>query len=311
MYNIQTDKILSMSEDEKREYINECERRYDGELSRVAEKIAGHGKIKLCGLAGPSCAGKTTTSFKLTMELSQRGTWVRTVSIDDFFHNRSDGPRGEDGKPDYESPDFVNIALLHETLDKILKGETVFLPKYDFVSGTRDDKYEKYTPSPNEIIILEGLHALNDVMYGNIPHDEYYRIYIDPSEELMLDGAPLMSGVEVRFFRRIIRDMKFRGSSPENTMQLWENVLKGEVKYIHPFSDKADFTINSVFRYEPCVIKRQGLEALSTISSASPHYGYAQLMKEKLSRVPEISEGLVPMTSLLQEFLGGNYFKYN
>lgn len=311
MYNIITDKILAMNEKEKKEYISECERRYDTSLCNAAQDIADRKKIKLCGLAGPSCAGKTTTSFKLTMELSQRGIWVRTVSIDDFFHSRVNGPVGEDGKPDYESPDFVNLDLLHTTLDKILKGETVFLPKYDFVNGVRNDKYERYTPSPGETIILEGLHALNDMMYGNIPHDEYYRIYINPSEDIFLDGEPLFSGVETRFFRRVIRDMKFRGSSPENTMQLWENVLRGEVKYILPFADRADFTINSVFRYEPCVVRRQGLAALSTIERSSPNYEYAALMHEKLSRVPEMCEKLVPMTSLMQEFLGGDYFKYD
>jgi len=311
MYNIITDKILEMDENGKREYINECERRYESSLYNAARDIADRGRIRLCGLAGPSCAGKTTTSFKLTMELSQRGIWVRTVSIDDFFHNRVNGPVGEDGKPDYESPDFVNLDLLHTTLDKILKGETVFLPKYDFVGGVRNDKYEKYTPLPNEIIILEGLHALNDMMYGNIPCDEYYRIYINPSEDIFLDGKQLFSGVETRFIRRVIRDMKFRGSSPENTMHLWDNVLKGEVKYIHPFADRADLTINSVFRYEPCVVKRQGLAALSTVEKTSPHCDYARFMYEKLSRVPEICEKLVPMTSLLQEFLGGDYFKYD
>lgn len=311
MYNIQTDSILSMNENEKREYISECEKRYDGALSRLAADIAQKGKIRLCGLAGPSCAGKTTTSFKLTTELSQRGIWVRTVSIDDFFHNRTNGPADDEGNPDYESPDFVNLDLLHTTLDKILKGETVFLPKYDFVNGSRNDKYEKYTPSPNEIIIIEGLHALNDIMYGTIPQDEYYRIYINAAQDISLDGVPFLSGVELRFFRRVIRDMKFRGSSPENTMQLWENVLKGEIKYIHPFADRADFTINSVFRYEPCVVKRQALAALKTVDESSPHYEYAAFMSDKLRRVPEICEKLVPMTSLLQEFLGGDYFKYD
>ena len=311
MYNIDTKSILSMTDEEKKNYIVRCEECYDNALSDIAREIACRKTVRLCGLAGPSCAGKTTSSFKLTMQLGEHGIWVRTISIDDFFHNRIDGPIGEDGKPDYESLDFVNRDLLHTTLEAVLKGKSVFLPKYDFVSGTRNDKYEVYTPSQNEIIILEGLHALNDVMYDGISPEEYYRIYINAGEEIAVDGKPLFSGIELRFMRRVIRDMKFRGSDPENTMNLWENVLSGEIKYIHPFADRADFNINSVFTYEPCTVKRQATAALNTVPKDSRHRDYAEKMLEKLSFVPDINEKLVPKTSLLREFLGGDYFKYD
>ncbi|MBQ9941213.1 MAG: hypothetical protein IJO74_06725 [Clostridia bacterium] len=311
MYNIDTQKILFMNDIQKRTYIKQCEKEYDDKLAEIAYKISQKKSIRLCGLAGPSCAGKTTTSFKLTMQLEDYNLWVRTLSIDDFFYDRKLGPIGEDGKPDYESPNFVNIDLLHSTLEAVMKGRKVYLPKYDFVSGKRTDKYEQYTPSSKDIIVLEGLHALNDTMYYGISDDEFYRIFIDAEENVLLDGKKLFSGIDLRLFRRIIRDMKFRGSTPENTMNLWEKVLEGEIKYIHPFAGHADFKINSVFEYEACALKKQTVNALNKINSDSVHYEYAKVMCDKLNLVPEINENLVPGNSLLQEFLGGDYFKYD
>lgn len=311
MYNLDTNKILSMSQDELREYILDCERDFDSSLERIASDVATRPAIKLCGLAGPSCAGKTTGSFKLTVYLAARGISVRTLSIDDFFHNRGEGPVDEEGKPDFESLSYVNLDLLNTTLSDVLAGKTVMLPKFDFLSSRRIDNYERYTPQKNEIIILEGLHALNDVMYSGISHEEYYRIFINVENQLKVDGKPLFDGRELRLFRRLIRDFKFRGADAQLTFTLWENVLKGEIKNIHPFEDRADFKLNSMFEYEPCAAKRQVLEVLSGLDKDSEYVSVAKKLVRKLEKVPHIYEKLVPMNSLMQEFLGGDFFKYD
>ncbi len=311
MYNLDTEKIRSFTPQELKEYICECEKDFADSLEFIASEVASRQSIRLCGLAGPSCAGKTTGSFKLTVYLASRGISVRTLSIDDFFHNRHEGPLGDDGKPDYESISYVNLDLLQTTLCDILKGKRVILPKYNFPEGRRIDNYQEYAPEKNEIIILEGLHALNDIMYEHIPHEEYYRIFINTQGELNVDGTPLFSGRELRLFRRLIRDYKFRAADAQLTFMLWENVIKGETKYIHPFENRADFKLNSMFEYEPCAVKRQVLGVLDGLDRGSMYYSFACGLRQKLEKIPEICESYVPVNSLMQEFLGGDYFKYD
>ncbi|MBE6688465.1 MAG: hypothetical protein E7588_04190 [Ruminococcaceae bacterium] len=309
--NIDSAKICSMTENQLSDYIRRCEKNFDNGLDSIADEIAERRGVRLCGLAGPSCAGKTTGSFKLTRNLAKYGISVRTISIDDFFHNNSDGPLDEDGKADFESLSYVHTDLLHTTLEQILNGNTVMLPKYDFPNGRRIDNYEKYTPKKNEIIILEGLHALNDVMYSGISRDEYYRIFINVCGTLCLDGKPMFDGRELRLCRRLIRDYKFRAADAQLTFTLWENVVKGEIKNIHPFEDKADFKLDSMFEYEPCVVKRQVEEVLRGLKRDSIYVREAERIWRKLEKVPDINERLVPMDSLMQEFLGGDHFKYD
>lgn len=309
--NIDTAKICSMTQRRLSDYIRLCEMNFDNGLDSIAAEIAKRPQIRLCGFAGPSCAGKTTGSYKLTRDLAIYGISVRTISIDDFFHNNSDGPLDEDGKPDFESLSYVHTDLLHTTLEKVLRGNTVMLPKYDFPNGRRIDGYERYTPKKNEIIILEGLHALNDVNYGGISHDEYYRIYINVCGNLSLDGGMLFNGRELRFCRRLIRDYKFRAADAQLTFTLWDNVVKGEIKNIQPFEDRADFKLDSMFEYEPCVVKRQVKEVLGTLHCDSIYAEKAEIILKKLEKVPDISEKLVPKDSLMQEFLGGDHFKYD
>lgn len=304
MYNLDTRKIVSLSRDELKKYIFDCEKDFDAALEQVADTAAKRKNVKLCGLAGPSCSGKTTTSFKLTVKLAARNINVRTVSIDDFFHNRENGPVGADGKPDYESVNYVNLDLLHSTLSDIMHGKTVYLPKYDFPSGRRIDKHEKYTTSPDEVIILEGLHALNDVMYGEFSDDEFYRIFINAAGTLDVDGKTLFDGREIRLMRRLIRDFKYRAADARLTFSLWDNVLKGEDKYIKPFESHADYRLDSMFAYEPCVVRRQVLDVLDGLSHDSEFFEKAEILRKKLRNIPYIDEKLVPTNSLMREFIG-------
>ncbi len=304
MYNLDTDKISALSPDGQKKYVSDCESSYDAALDMIADELVRRKDVKLCGLAGPSCAGKTTTSFKLTVKLAAGGIKVRTLSIDDFFHNRENGPIGTDGKPDYESISYVNLDLLQSTLADIIKGKTVYLPKYDFPTGKRIDRYEQYTALPDELIILEGLHALNDIMYGGFESDEYYRLFINVEGVLKQNGKELFDGRELRLMRRLIRDFKFRAADAELTFGLWGNVLKGEDKYIHPFESRADFKINSMFAYEPCVVRRQVYDVLSGLSPQSKFYPAAAALRDKLKNIPAIDEGAVPINSLMREFIG-------
>lgn len=309
--NIDTKKICSMTQEQLERYIFQCEQDFSDSLDHIAAEIAARPHIKLCGLAGPSCAGKTTGSFKLTEDLCARGISVRTISIDDFFHNSGEGAVGEDGKADYDSLGYVHLDLLQTSLSQVMKGNAVMLPKYDFIAGRRNDNYERYMPRKNEIIILEGLHALNDIMYAGIAHEEYYRIFINVEGTLSLDGEPLFTARELRLCRRLIRDFKFRAADAQLTFALWKNVVNGEIKNIHPFEDRADFKLNSMFEYEPCAVRRQALEVLSGLSPDSQYSHRARLLSDKLRKVPVISEKAVPRNSLMQEFLGGDYFRYD
>ena len=311
MYNLDTVKIRSMSEKALCGYIADCEKSFDDELIHVAQEIAHRPEIRICGLAGPSCAGKTTGSYKLTQYLALHGIKVRTVSIDDFFHNKGEGPLDEQGKPDFESITYVKMELLQQTLQDILMGKRVMLPKFDFPNSRRIDNYAEYIPQKDEIIILEGLHALNDIMYEGIPREDYYRIFINVENSLSVDGQPLFTGRELRLMRRLIRDFKFRGADAQLTFTLWENVVKGEDRNIHPFEDRADFRLNSMFEYEPCTVKRQVLYVLSGLKADSIYLPLAQNIISKLEKIPYISEKLVSADSLMQEFLGGDYFNYD
>lgn len=305
MYNLCRQNILSMTDKQLKDYVLDCEKSFDLSLENTALEISRRPWIRLCGLAGPSCAGKTTGSFKITVYLESHGINVRTISIDDFFHDASLGPVGEDGKPDYESLDYVNLDLLQTTLCKILKGQKVMLPKFDFANSRRIDNYEEYQPEKNEIIILEGLHALNDIMYQSIPSQEYYRIFINLEGDFLLDGQPLFTNRELRLMRRLIRDRKYRGADAQLTFYLWDNVVKGEIMNIHPFENRADFKLNSMFEYEPCVVKAQVLEVLRDLPQNSIYKPNADILIKKLEKVPQISENLVPINSLLREFIGG------
>jgi len=281
----------------------------DYKLLNIAEKISlNKNDIKIVLISGPSSSGKTTTSKKLTMYLKTLGLNPHQLSLDDYFINREETPLDEDGKPDFESLRAIDVKLFNSQMEKLLKGNKVITPTYDFVSGKKT--YNKpITMKDNDILVIEGLHALNDNILKNISKKNKYKIYISPLAFINIDNDNRMSMTDIRLLRRMIRDNRTRGYSPEKTLSNWESVRKGEEKYVFPFQDEADTIFNSILAYELGVIKTYAQPLLFSVSEDSPEYLTALRLIELLNFVLPIPSDTVPDVSILREFIGNSYFE--
>lgn len=297
--------IKEMAQSEPAEFCDMCEKRYKLIIDSVARKIDETKVSEIVMLAGPSSAGKTTTAKRLKAAVGAYGHSCYTISLDDFYKNRHDSPRLNDGTLDFESVEALDLPFLTRTLsDLVTKGEAD-LPEYDFVSGTRKPMLKRLTVLPRDVIIVEGLHALNPVITDSLVQDKLYKIYINVSNRIYDSrGGIVLNKRNMRFVRRLIRDYRFRGSSPENTYELWKTVCRGEDLYLFPYKENADVKINTIHLYETCVFKEKALPLLREIGRDSPHYKDAERLIRSLSRFPEMDASLVPGDSLLREFLG-------
>lgn len=295
--------INEMAESLPRDFIEKCEQRYSNIIASVAKEICDGGERKVVMLAGPSSSGKTTTAKKLCSECKNKGVNTFVLSLDDFYLNRDDIPVLPDGTRDFETVYALDLDCFGETVNALLRGETVKTPIFDFVSGKRSDKFNEITLGKNDIVIIEGLHALNPVITDKI-NGQLFKIYISVSSRIYNEkGKIILNKRNLRFVRRMVRDAKFRGSSANHTYSLWKNVTYGEDKYLFPYRNNADIKINTVHLYEPCVLKKQALELLQ--SDISDEYLYdVQRLRDALEKFEEIDEKLVPEDSLLREFLG-------
>lgn len=301
MIQLSSEKIRSMTDAEIRAWIDSCEKRFDRELDQVAAAILESG-VSLVSLAGPSCSGKTTTAHRLISLLEKAGKHVKVLSTDDFFHNVSHFPVIDGEAPDFDSYDRLNHTLLRRTLRGITEGCEVGLPVFDFLTGVRTDNVESYRPQTDGLVILEGIHALNDDLYG--ADMRFFRLGLNVRQDVSLDGVELFRARQIRLMRRIIRDEKFRGYSAPNTLFVWDNVHKGEIHYIYPFLQKPDAFISTGLEYEPCVWKEDALNSLQLVEETHPCYAIAREFSEKLRALPAIDPAYVPETSLLREFIG-------
>lgn len=295
--------INEMAESLPRDFIEKCEQRYSNIIASVAKEICDGGERKVVMLAGPSSSGKTTTAKKLCSECKNKGVNTFVLSLDDFYLNRDDIPVLPDGTRDFETVYALDLDCFGETVNALLRGETVKTPIFDFVTGSRSDKFNEITLGKNDIVIIEGLHALNHAITDKID-GHLFKIYISVSSRIYNEkGKIILNKRNLRFVRRMVRDAKFRGSSADQTYSLWKNVTYGEDKYLFPYRNNADIKINTVHLYEPCVLKKQALELLK--SDISDDYLYdVQRLRDALGKFEEIDEKLVPEDSLLREFLG-------
>lgn len=286
------------------EFIEKCERRYDNIIASVAKTICDKGERQVVMLAGPSSSGKTTTAKKICDECKKNGVHTFVLSLDDFYLNRDDIPLLPDGTRDFETVYALDLSFFTEVANALLRGETVKTPIFDFVTGTRKKgKYNEITLGEKDIVIIEGLHALNPIITDKI-NGNIFKIYISISSRIYnQQGKIILNKRNLRFVRRLVRDYKFRGSSADYTYSLWKNVTHGEDKYLFPYRDNADIKINTVHLYEPCVLKKQALKLLE--SEISDDYAYdVQRLQEALKKFEDIDEEAVPKGSLLREFLG-------
>ena len=281
----------------------------DYKLLSIAEKITLNKKdIKIILISGPSSSGKTTTSKKLALYLKTLGLSPHQLSLDDYFLNREDTPLDEDGKPDFESLRAIDVKLFNSQMEKLLKGTKVITPTYDFVLGKKNFN-KTIQMKDNDILIIEGLHALNDNLLKNIDKKNKYKIYISPLAFMGIDNDNRISMTDIRLLRRIVRDNRTRGYSPEHTLTTWESVRKGEEKYVFPFQDEADTIFNSILAYELCILKTYAEPLLFSVNSDSPEYLTAIRLIELLKFVLPIPSDTVPDVSILREFIGNSYFE--
>ncbi len=285
--------------------ISDAEERYANIVDMTADKILERGGAEIVMLAGPSSSGKTTTAKRLKANLEQRGYNVNTISLDDFYLDKGTGPKNSDGSDDYESVHALDIPCLKECLLKLLNDGFAEFPEFDFTSGKRLAKSRGVALGKNDVIIIEGLHALNPIITDTLPKARLVKIYISLSSRIYNeDMGIVLNKRNLRFTRRLVRDYKFRGSSTQNTFTLWDNVLLGENIYLMPYRELADIKINSIHIYEPCVFRNEAIKLLDMVDLDSEHYPAAQRLIKSLKKFKPLPAELVPQTSLLREFLG-------
>lgn len=292
------------------EFVNMCENKHNRQLAELGRLISSNSEdIRIIAIAGPSSSGKTTFSKRLKVELLSRGIKPYMISIDDYYQTRDKAPVDANGKPDLEHIESLDIRLFNEHLTKLVNGEEVTLPIFDFNSGTR--KWGKTISVPKESpIIIEGIHALNDRLTPGIPVNQKYKIFIAPQTQLHIDNHNPINFTDLRLLRRMVRDQQFRNSSAEETLSMWESVRAGEFKWIYPFQEQADYVFNSELSYEFLVLKKHAYKSLGSISRDSEYFITANKLLKFLKYFLEIEDDLVPNNSILREFIGNSVFEW-
>jgi uridine kinase len=288
------------NDEQIRLFVEDSERNYKNQVLKIATEISELDHIKFLTLSGPTCSGKTTTSYILEHEFEKRGSTVKIISIDDFYRNRND--ISDDEKPDYESISAIDFPIFQSCVDKILKCETAMIPIYDFKDGVRKG-FVPYTPVEHEIIIFEGIQAIYPEILSTLPKDISKSIYISVSDDVNANGT-IFDKRDVRFFRRLLRDFLFRSATPERTLELWDGVVENEDKNIIPNEKNADYTINSFLPYELGVIKPYLLHVVSYDFGKSHEKELYDLIQMKFKNIEEIPSRFVPTDSVFREFIG-------
>ena len=281
----------------------------DYKLLNIAEEIVlNKDDYKIILLSGPSSSGKTTTSMKLSLYLKSLGLNPTHLSMDDYFLEREETPLGANGKPDFESLKAIDIKLFDSQISKLLKEAKVTIPTFNFITGKKEYK-KTIQMGKNDILIIEGLHALNDDILKNIPKKNKFKIYISPLTYLNIDNDNRISMTDLRLLRRIVRDNRTRGYTTTTTLNNWSDVRIGEEKYVFPFQDNANVMFNKSLAYELAVLKTYAEPLLYTVKSDDPEYQTAKRLLELLKCVLPLPSETVPQISIIREFIGGSYFE--
>ncbi len=278
-------------------------------LFKIAETIYSNKNLKILLVSGPSSSGKTTTSKKLGLFLKGFGLKIRIISTDDYFIDRVKTPKLSDGSYDYESLNALNVELFNQNLKDLLEGKEVKLPSYNFVTGKSEFLNESIKLSENEILIIEGLHALNEELTYSIEKKNKFKIYLCPLTVLSLDNHNRIRTTDNRLLRRIVRDNRTRGYSASETLSSWGIVREGEEKYIFPYQDEADVVFNTSLIYELGVLKTYAEPLLFSVEEDDPNYKEAIRLLNLLKNVLPIPNEFIPKDSVIREFIGGGYFK--
>lgn len=297
------------NEDELVKFIGVCETRHNRQLEEIGRKIEQNlDEIRLIAIAGPSSSGKTTFSKRLEIELMSRNISPMRISIDNYYLTNDLVPKDENGHLDFEDIRALNIPLFNRNMIDLMEGKEVQLPSFNFqtkvTSFSKPVRLEK-----NGVIIIEGIHALNDLLTKSVPKDHKFKIYIAPLPQRNIDNHNPISLTDIRLVRRIVRDRNFRGTNPEQTINMWNSVRRGEHKWIYPHMEGADYIFNSELGYEMLVLKKYGIDSLRSIPYDSPYFVQANRLLKFLKVYRSIPDDAVPNNSLIREFIGGSVFK--
>lgn len=290
--------------------INISEALQEKKIANIAEEIASRKGVKLVLLAGPSSSGKTTSCKRLSIQLAVNGLKPLQISLDDYFVDREKTPKDASDEYDYESIYALDLDLINEQFNALFRGEEVELPKYDFQSGKSKKSGNKLKMNDNNVLVVEGIHALNPELTAHIPQEQIFRVYASALTTILLDNHNYIPTTDNRLLRRIIRDYKYRGVSAQETIHRWPSVRAGENKWIFPFQENADAMLNTAMLYELAVIKTQAEPLLQQVPENCEEYAEAYRLLKFLKYFKGIPYNNLPPTSLLREFLGGSSFHY-
>lgn len=283
---------------------------HEKKISQIADKIAKNRKNKVILIAGPSSSGKTTFAQRLGLQLELNGLRPVTISVDNYFVEREDTPKDENGEYDFEDINAIDMDLFNDQILRLLKGEEVETPTFNFHTGHKEYRGDKLKLNKNEVLVIEGIHCLNNKLTRNIPKENKFKIYISALTVLNIDYFNRISTTDSRLIRRIVRDNQFRGYSALHTIRMWPSVNRGEEKNIFPYQEEADVMFNTSLVYEISVLKPLVLPLLQEIDKSEPEYSEAKRLCDILQYFEPISKELIPTNSLLREFLGNGDFKY-
>ena len=283
---------------------------HEKKIAKIADNIAQNKNIKMILIAGPSSSGKTTFAQRLGIQLRLNRIKPVTISVDNYFVERQDTPRDANGEYNFECIEAIDLELFNDHLTKLLNGEEIEMPEFDFHEGTKKYNGKMVRLEKDEVLVIEGIHCLNDKLTSKIPAEQKYKIYISALTVLNLDRFNRISTTDTRLVRRIVRDYQFRGYSAQSTIRTWNKVNEGEEKNIFPFQEGADFVFNTSLIYELGALKPIVMPLLEQITNKEPEYAEARRIMNMLKYFEEIPKEYIPNNSLLKEFLGGGNFKY-
>ena len=291
------------------EFITLCEQKHNRQLCELGQMIEDEKEsIRLICIAGPSSSGKTTFSNRLRIELLSRGIKPLRISLDDYYLDRAHTPLDEEGKPDFESIDALDVELFNQNLCDLIAGLEVELPKYNFKEGKRV-KGRVITVPQDQPIIIEGIHALNEKLTASIPAHQKFKIFIAPQSQVNIDNHNPMSLTDLRLLRRIVRDHQFRNSSAQSTLEMWPSVRKGEFKWIYDTQEGANYVFNSFSAYELSVMKKYAMPLLEEIDQDNEHFPVAERLIRMLKFFDDLPDKWVPCNSIIREFIGGSCYE--
>lgn len=285
--------------------IEEVESAYHDCLKNTARNICEcHRQARLVMLSGPSSSGKTTTAHLLREYLQSFGVGAQIVSLDDFYRGTGLAPVLPNGKYDYESVEALDVEKVKLCLRAVIETGEFAVPRYDFALGRPDGEERRYSVGPDHVVIVEGIHGLNPAFTRELPEGSCVKLYVSVKQQIKDANGEVISPMDLRLVRRIVRDVKFRSTTADRTISMWPEVVAGEDSYIRPYRIGADYTVNSIHIYEPCVLRGAAIPLLRGIAEDSPNYRKARDLESRLMRFEPVDPALVPESSMLREFLG-------